>query len=162
MKNEILVQVSGPVGSGKTTICRLIQMVLNHSKIGNKFVGSELLGEDHMTPLFLSDRIDAVAQKTSVKILSRQIKRLLPDVNGSIHEYIAEINGRNTNGNIVFLFPLDDIEKIPTKQIFQSSLVVQKMNIKNLFYVHKSRYGDSSVVLTREKLIEHIQDYYEY
>ena len=164
MKNEILVTVSGTVGSGKTKICQIIQSALEGCSIENKFIGNELLDEE-IPRIGIASRVSILSDKITVKILSKT-SRVLPsisDVKFSIDFYVGKLNEKNEpHKYIKFLTKTDDIGKVNTRDMMTASLVIQETNIKNTFYLHKSRYLTYNKFVSYDELVTHLQDYYEY
>lgn len=164
MKKEILVTVSGPVGSGKTTICQIVQTALGACSIENKFIGNELL-DGELPQVALADRVYTMSDKVIVKILSKSLNRS-PSIDGvkfQIDFYITKLNEKNDqHKKITFLTKNADIYQICTKVMLMSSLIIQETNIKNTFYLHKSRYLTYNKFVSYDELVTHLQDYYEY
>jgi hypothetical protein len=164
MKTEILVTVSGPVGSGKTTICQIIQAALEGCGMENKFIGNELLDEE-IPRIGIASRVSTLSDKVSVKILSKTLNRS-PSIDGvkfPIDLYITKLNDKNDrHKHITFLAKDANIDNISNRDMMMSSLVIQETNIKNTFYLHKSRYLTYNKFVSCDELVTHLQDYYEY
>jgi uridine kinase len=69
--NKLTISISGPVGSGKTTIGRLIQKTLEENNITIDNYKDED-GDFNMTNEHLRDRIGLVSKKSTIDLFVKQ------------------------------------------------------------------------------------------